>query len=216
MKTKYKIALFSICLLGVADPLWAQCESYKSTPFVQVNLNYGKIFYDNTKSNKEFPVEKYDKNVRGLTYCELKTSAEIKPFVKTVGKDQYCVGIEKLTVTVGFPRIDIYIEKKYKPGTCNYTVVKNHENYHARVQQEGLKFFSGKIKKAYQLAANSTEPRFVKTQAEAESALKDMLSQVSKTAQPTISYVTEQLKIKNKAIDTEESYIEETKKCPKW
>ena len=216
MKTKYKIALFLTCLLGTTSSLWAQCASYKKTPFVQVNVNYGKIFYDNTKPNTEFPVEKYDKNVRGLTHCELKTSAEIKPFIKDIGKGRYCVGVEKLTVNTGFPRIDVYIEKKYKPGTCNYTVVKNHENYHVRVQQEGLKFFSGKIKKAYQIASNNIEPRLVTSESEARNAVKNMLEQITKATQPTVSYVTEQLKIKNKAIDTEESYTQETKKCPNW
>ena len=216
MKTKCKIVLFFICFCAVAGPLRAQCAPYKRIPLVQVDINYGKIFYDNTKANKDFPMEKYDKSVRGLTVCELKTSAEIKPFIKTIGKGQYCVGIEKLSVDIGFPQIDIYIEKKYKPGSCNYTVVKTHENYHARVQQEGLKFFSGKLKKAYQMAAQNIEPRLVTSESGAKAALREMIGQITTTTQPTISYVSEQLKIKNKAIDTEESYTEETKKCPKW
>ena len=216
MKMKYKIALFFICLLGTPFPVWAQCATYKKIPFVQVNINYGKIFYDNTKSNKEFPMEKYDKRVNGLTHCEFRSSAEIRPFVKPIGKNQYCVGIEKLVVDMGFPKIDVFIEKKYKPGTCNYTVVKNHENYHVRVQQEGLKFFSGKLKKAYQLAANKVEPRLVTSESEAQNALRDMMGQIAKATQPTVSYISEQLKIKNKAIDTDESYAAETKKCPTW
>lgn len=215
METKYKIALFFIFLLGASSPAWSQCASIRKTPFVQVNIDYGKLIYDNKKSHKEFPSNQSE-DARGLTRCELKSSFNITPYVKPVGEGKYCIGIEKLVVNIGFPRIDIYIDKKYKPGTCNYTVVKTHENYHARVQQEGLRFFSNKIKRAYQIAAENVKPSLVTSQEQVTNVTRDMMSKVLKSTQPTIDYVTQQLKEKNAAIDTEESYISETKKCPTW
>ena len=215
MKTKYKIALFFIFLFGTSSPAWSQCESIRKAPYVQVNIDYEKIFYDNKKSHKEFPANQSD-DARGLTRCELKSSLNITPYVRQVGKGKHCVGIDKLVVDIGFPRIDIYIDKKYKPGSCNYTVVKTHENYHARVQQEGLRFFSNKIKRAFQIAAEGIKPTPVTTQEQVTQVTKDMMDKILKSTQPTISYVSEQLKEKNAAIDTKESYFSESQKCPTW
>ena len=148
MEKKYSILkLFVILFLcfGVKNAK-AGCDAYNPQPIVKTKIDYGKIYYDNTKSNSQFPSKPYASTM-GLTVSDLQQDMDGNVDIIAQKDGTYCVILKEINFYIGFPRIDVYIDKKYKPGSCNYKVIKAHENYHVRVQQEGLQFFEPKIKK---------------------------------------------------------------------
>ena len=152
----------------------------------------------------------------GLTVSDLKRQTSADTQILSNNRNNFCVYIEQLNVDVGYPKIDVYIDKKYRPGSCNYNVIKDHENYHVRVQQEGLKFFAPKIKQAYQIALNKIKPQFAYTQNDAQMIAENMIKRIEKDVDPLMEYVQQRLREENAVIDTDEAYVKDAKKCRKW
>ena len=213
MRYKYNFFLL-VVILFLCVPAFAECPKAGS-PILDIQIDYGKIRYIHTKSSKDFPGGA-PATAMGLTVTDLQSRASGEAKVQSNREGNLCVSLHKMKVKIGFPSVDIYIDKKYKKGTCNYRVVKEHENYHARVQQEGLKFFTPKIKEAYKIAANNVKPVEIASPEEAERISSQMIWQVEKEVTPLIEYVKKRLHEENMVIDTEESYKEETSKCPSW
>lgn len=213
MRYKYNFFLL-VVILFLCIPAFAECPK-SSRPILDIEVNYGKIHYIHTKSSKDFP-GKAPPTAMGLTVTDLQSRASGEAKVQSNQEGNLCVSLYKMKVKIGFPSVDIYIDKKYKKGTCNYKVIKEHENYHARVQQEGLKFFTPKIKEAYKIAANKVQPVEISSPDEAQEISGQMVRQVEAEVAPLIEYVKKRLQEENMVIDTEESYKEETSKCPSW
>ncbi len=192
----------------------ADCSMYQRPVTVRVNIHPGTVRYNNSLSNSQFPSKPYASTM-GLTVAQLTINMQAKSFVREDSTGA-CIGLDELTVNVGFPKIDVYIDKKYRPGTCQYNVIKEHENYHVRVQQEGLTFFGGKIEEAFQIAANKIKPRSLSSPGQAQSILNQMVAQVKKDVDPLIKFVEKRLREENEVIDTYEAYLETSKKCKKW
>lgn len=215
MKYKYNIFL-SFVIIFFALSAWGSSLCNNVAPAkLNIRFNYGKVSYINNKSNSQFPQKPYS-TVMGLTVSDLKRQASANTQIISDSYDNFCVYIEELIVDVGYPKIDVYIDKKYRPGSCNYNVVKDHENYHVRVQQEGLRFFAPKIKEAYQIALNKIKPQSAYTEQDAKMIAEDMMRRIEKDIEPMMTYVQQRLKEKNAVIDTEDAYIKDAKKCPKW
>lgn len=212
MKIKYKLFCFFV-ISFFALPVWAKCPDM-GTPQLNIRFKYGEIHYINNKSSRDFP-QAPASDVTGLTVTNLQRTAT-GDAVMGRSNGSYCVMLGNLNVEIGFPRVDIYIDKKYQPGSCNYNVIKEHEEYHARVQQEGLKFFAAKIKQAYQTALKKIKPQETYSASLAQDIAAKMVGQVEKDVLPLMKYVEQQLYEKNMVIDTSESYAKEAKRCPKW
>ena len=215
MKYQYNIFLaFVIIFFACVCQANSLCDG-APTPKLNIRFNYGKVTYINNKSNNQFPQKPYS-TVMGLTVSDLKRQVGADTQIISDSYDNYCVYIQQLNVEIGYPKVDVYIDKKYRPGSCNYNVVKEHENYHVRVQQEGLKFFAPKIKEAYQIALNKIKPQSAFTQGDAKRVAEDMIQRIERDVEPMMSYVQERLREENAVIDTEQAYIKDAKKCPKW
>ena len=219
MKYYNRFFVFVICFFAffAQGALAADdCESEQLTlPFIDVKFDYGKVTYNNKKSNKEFPAMPYDQT-RGLTVTNLSQNLMADSWVKRRSDGKYCIGLKRVSGTIGFGTIDVFIDKRYRPGSCTYNVIKEHEKYHVRVQQEGLKTFTPKIKKALQIAANKQKPRLVSSPQQLQQQANQMLVSVQKEIAPLMNYVQKQLKQKNAVIDTDDSYKAETKRCKSW
>jgi len=217
MRFKYNVLEFFVTLFFVfiAQRAVASCAGYTEPVQLDIKVNYGKIYYDNTKSNSQFPSKPYATTM-GLTVTELKQNLRADTKVIPLRDGTFCVALDTIHIDLGFPRIDIYIDKKYRPGTCNYRVIKTHEEYHARVQQEGLKFFEPKIRKAFQIAARKLKSEQAFSESQVHALAESMLGRVMKDVKPTMDFVQKRLREENMVIDTPESYEAETKKCPSW
>lgn len=193
----------------------ATCDVYHSQPIINTKIDYGKIHYDNTKSNSQFPSKPYASTM-GLTVSDLKQDMNADINIIPQADGSFCITLKQVNTYIGFPRIDVYIDKKYKPGSCNYNVIKAHENYHVRVQQEGLQFFETKIRQAVRIAASKIKAERVYSTDQAKSVASSMLSRMQNDIKPTMDFIKKRLVEENMVIDTPKSYAAETKKCKKW
>ena len=215
MKRYYTILkLFTIIFFIGTSIAFAECPNIP-VPKLDLKFIYGPVNYINDKSNSQFPQRPHS-SVAGLTFSELSKTAQGDTVIAQDNKGNYCIYLSALYVEIGYPHIDVYIDKKYPSNSCNFRVIKDHENYHVRVQKEGLKFFENKIRQAYQIVLEKHQPLTAYTENEAQKMAENLVKDVEKQIQPLIKYIQKRLEEKNLAIDTQSAYKEEVKKCPQW
>ncbi len=181
-------------------------------------MNPGLIKYNNRLSRQEFLAKHPGHNSEttvGLTVARFDLDGRGIPMLKQQGM-KACVGLEEIKLTMGYDTLEVYIDKKYKPGSCEYRVTKDHENYHVRVFQQAMKFFKPDVEKALKKAVQKLSPVVVSSQAEVDAVIQNQFEQVMKEVQPLIKHINHKIAEKNEKIDTPESYLKTTKLCKKW
>lgn len=210
-----KILLFLLCLFLSLN---ANAFCQRVTPYVSVSANPGYVRYITHLSRDEFlrrAPTKMSPNTLGMTVSKLGLSGSAEPEIQQNGITA-CVQIGRMKIEIGYETLDVYIDKKYKPGTCEYEVVKEHENYHVRVSQEAMSFFKPDIEDALEKAVARVQPVYVKSQKEAERVFQKQFHQVMRELQPLIDHINKKIAEKNYEIDTPESYRETTALCRNW
>ena len=190
----------------------------KMTAWPTVETKPGYVRYITHLSRKEFlknaPV-KMSPNTLGMTVSKLGLTGSAEPRIEPKGKTA-CVQIKSMKLTIGYDTLDVYIDKKYKPGSCEYEVVKEHENYHVRVSQEAMAFFRPDIEKALREALRKLKPVEARSNDEAQAAFNNQFHQVIRELQPLIDHINQKIAEKNYIIDTPESYAQTTALCKNW
>ena len=211
---KFYIAAL-LCLI-FAQNANAFCRSI--TPWTIVDTKTGTVRYITHLSRDDFlrnAPQRMSPNTLGMTVAKLGVNGTAQPSVQQDGRSA-CVQIKELRLTIGYDTLDVYIDKKYKPGSCEYEVVKEHENYHVRVSQEAMMFFRPDIEKALQTALSHIHPETVYSQNDAQKTFEHQFNQVMREIQPLIDHINRKIAEKNYIIDTPESYAATTALCRNW
>lgn len=210
-----KILMTLLCLFLSVN---ANAFCQQITPYVSVNAKSGYVRYITHLSRNEFlrkAPTKMSPNTLGMTVSKLGISGSAEPEIQQNGITA-CIQISRIKIDIGYETLDVYIDKKYKPRTCEYEVVKEHENYHVRVSQEAMSFFKPDIEDALKKAVKRIKPIEVRSQKEAERVFQNQFNQVMREVQPLIDHINKKIAEKNYEIDTPESYRETTALCKNW
>ena len=207
---------FVLCLF-LSQNATAFCS--RVTPWAMVETRTGTVRYITHLSRDEFlrnAPQKMSPNTLGMTVTKLGLTGSAEPEIQMVDGRTACVQIKKMDLVIGYDTLDVYIDKKYMPGSCEYEVVKEHENYHVRVSQEAMMFFKEDIERALETALSHIEPEFAYSRDEAQRIFNDQFNRVIREIQPLIDYITQKIAEKNYIIDTPESYEETSALCDNW
>lgn len=210
---KQTLFILLLCSIGLFPFKSLHAKCVIENPRVTVRVDQGRINYITHQSRSQFAPD--NDRVRGLTNAQFKISYDAKPRIKNENK-RACIGIKEVIFYIGVPEFNVYIDRKYKPGTCEYKVVKEHENYHVEVYRQGVKFFQSDIERELKKALNKQKPRYVHSQKEAERVLNEQFKQIFKDVEPLVTHINKKLKEKNEAIDTPESYKATQELCNNW
>ena len=198
-----------------------------STPFngpINLNLNYGEVEYLHDLRHSSFSrylrremdiKEKLAQAVRGLTVAEASFGIQGNAEVTKMG-NRYCVRLANIDVTFGYSRIVVLIDKKYKEKSCEYKVIKEHEDTHVYLNRQVLTEFAPRIKQKVNEVAASIPPRVEYTKVRAEKALSEMLAKVQDAVKPEMAEFRKLQDERNQAIDTKENYRATTNLCERW
>lgn len=210
-----QISLFLICLFLSLNAI-AICP--KQDIKIVFKKKYGKVNYNFNLSRKEFA--KYSptplpRNVRGLTIGKLDVSYQAKGAVFPYQK-AYCAGVTEIDFYIGYDDFKVFIDKRYKRNTCEHIAVKEHEDEHVIIFNEGLKFFAPDVQKAIKKAVKNLRPETVYSEARAQQVFDKQAKAVLKDIQPLLKHVNKKIREKQALIDTDASYLKVQKKCRHW
>jgi len=221
---KLFLLLFSCCLVW---PVFAQnakpfCSSMD--PKVTVRARFCNPKYNSQYSRAEFlkkaNVAKSDphllsERVTGLTVGSLDPTLRVAPSLERKS-GQMCVTLKEIDVELSCPALTVYIDKKYAPSSCEYQVVRKHENYHVAVWQQAPTFFKKDVEKALHNVLKQMSPKIVHSQKEVDEAADQMRQTVYQTIKSVHENIIRKIKEKHAAIDTTEIYRETTEMCHNW
>ena len=206
----------SLLSLFLAQNASAFCDSASTR--IYITTNPGNVKYITTRSKHDFvhsspyPV---NPNTLGLTVSRLNITGSATPNIDS--KDgKTCVSLGTLNFKMGYDDLTVYIDKKYKPSSCEYKVIKNHENYHVAVAQQAMTFFKPDVEKQIQKSLQKIKPQIVNSNKEAETALQNQFNQVMDDLKPLINHINKVTAQKNYQIDTPESYAKTKALCKNW
>ncbi len=209
-----KWVLFLICFI-CSNIVLAACPNDK--PYVLLTTSKGTVKYITNMARKDF-IAKYPgtpDTTLGLTVADLQVKMAGKPRISQNGH-QACVSLKEVSFQIGYDDILVYIHKDYKPGSCQYRVVKDHENYHVGVHREAMSFFKSDIETALRKAVAKLKPQKVHSSAEAQRVVDKQFAQIQKEIAPLLNHINKKIREKNAAIDTPESYKATSKLCKNW
>ena len=185
---------------------------------VYITMNPGNVKYITTQSKRDFiksaphPVSP---NTLGLTLTRLGITGKALPR-EEIQDGKICVSLKTLDFKMGYDELTVYIDKKYKPTSCEYKVIKNHENYHVAVAQQAMIFFKPDVEAQIQKSLQKIRPQIVKDEKERNEVIKQQFNQIMEDLKPLINHINAVTAKKNYQIDTPESYQKTKALCKNW
>lgn len=209
-----KWLVIPLCFIYSSIALGA-CPNDK--PYVLLTTSKGTVKYITNMARKDF-IAKYPgtpDTTLGLTVADLQVKMIGEPRLSQNGRNS-CVSLKEINFQIGYDDILVYIHKDYKPGSCQYRVVKDHENYHVAVHRQAMSFFKSDIETALRKAVSKLKPEYVQSSAQAQRIVDKQVAQIQKEIAPLLNHINQKIREKNAAIDTPQSYEATSKLCKTW
>ncbi|MCB2106843.1 MAG: hypothetical protein KDE14_04035 [Rhodobacteraceae bacterium] len=213
--------LLGVAFLAPATVAHASCEPKLAPPVVAFSAPVPETNYH------------YDKNVnmiqqmmqeRGHIFAKLNNQWTLgvtfaQPIYQLDGKlqtekgeDGYCTRLEWVQVTFGYQDMQVYIGSDFKPGTCAFRVVYDHENEHVAINTYTLEEFAEPVRAKMQDLANAET--YVRTAV--PPTLDAMLLPYKRALDRAVAEFRQVQASRNGAIDTPGNYARTQAMCTDW
>lgn len=211
-------AILFLMFLMAVFPAAAKIQCKPVAPKMNVVFKETPVNYNNSLSRAEFLRRAHgdQSNAIGLTVAEMSIGQSFA--YQTESSIQgACSFVTEINFEIGYTTLDVYIDKKYKPGSCAYRVVKEHEDYHVEVARQALKFFEPDIRARLNQMKNQLPVAYGYTAEMSEMDIKNKLNALFKTQiMPLVNHINQKIDEKNAEIDTPQSYAETHALCRDW
>jgi hypothetical protein len=219
------IALVFICFVSMASGVSAQsnlCEPYSEPIRLQFETKRVEPTYNTDVSIQDVRqlytvrgqrISRAHANAIGLTYAEI--SLELGAATRSVPRERggYCVYLEEVEADFGFDRVDVYVGKEYRRGTCEYRTILDHENEHVAINNAVVRTYAPKVRQAIEKELRKMRPIFTPTvRTGARRAVEDIRQRMA----PIMKSFQSEQRRRNGAIDTDTNYGALQELCLDW
>ena len=181
------------------------CLNYKLTPKITIQ---SPIWEKNVVQ----PLKEMDL-LHGDVIATLIDEFDITSDITSI-EDGFCVALKNIDVLFGYSNFLVQIDISYKPNTCPYNVILQHEDEHIRAYLSVIEDNQDLLKKSIKSAADSVVPIFVNNVKDIESAVDKLNYELQN--HPDIILLKQRIKaeeeIRNKYVDINNTG-EMLKKC---
>lgn len=196
--------------------------SSSHSPLVAVTRREGPVTFDNTLSRRELTQLQSRQSATsalvtwasvGLTRTELKYQLRVQIEAYQMRNGRYCARLAEVQADLGYDGFDVFIARRYQPGTCAYKVITEHELTHVSVFRQALNEFYPRMLRRLERAAQNMDPIVA---ASANSAATRMQSRLKSAVDPLYREMNRSLDRRNARLDTRERYQKEQERCANW
>ncbi len=211
--------------LGVSAPAdaAARCPGPEAPPEVSLEIKPGRVVYDASKSRKQIQrlqsgrggakSSKRGWKPIGLTLTELKFRMNISVSTISRSDDRYCATVAGVKATLGYEKITVHVDKRYRRGSCQYRSVLQHEKEHLSIFRGVLDRYAPKVERRLTQAATGLRPITAGSPQQAANKLQNALQ---RRMEPLFKEMNRTLDRENDTIDTAANYKREQARCRKW
>ena len=163
--------LLIFCLLVVPTESEAetskQCLASQISPKIHFNVEGVKTSINRSKTSVQITnfaksIEAFKPSTKGrllgLAYTQIHTNLGVEVRGFSFNKSQNCIRLAAVRFEFGNKRSEIFIARKYRPGTCAFKAILAHEKKHMQINEKLQKEYAKKIKKELQKSASRIRP----------------------------------------------------------
>lgn len=125
----------------------------------------------------------------------------------------FCVGLKDAELTIGYDRIDVYVDRRYRPGSCQYDVILEHENQHVRNFQDTLALYLPEIRARLADEAATAVPQVAGSMSTGARYFVNLLRD---RPTPLIEHMQRDMAAADARLDTADSYPATQARCDGW
>ena len=130
-------------------------------------------------------------------------------------KKSYCFWIDRVDMTLSYPTPDLYVAREYRPGSCQYNAVLEHEKDHYRTTRRVLQQFAPRFRSALISQTIPTGMRPVVVDSPDDAKLKARAI-MRRHATPLIADLKKSLRRAQGELDSPMGYREVFNQCRSW
>ncbi len=217
--------LIGLWSTGVTPPTHAQsaCMNFGQSPDVTLRIEPGKITLNNRYSRSQIKTlsGRGPSSVKlgsrwqpiGLTLTEQQFSMRVKVDAKRIGSDRFCGQLSRVDARLGYDKLKVYIARKYRPGSCNYRSILDHENRHVSVFRNTLVKYAPRVERRLRRFAASLGPVVATS---ADQAAKILQQKLQRELKPLIREMDREMDFRNAKLDSPQNYRREQARCSQW
>lgn len=208
------VAILSMAASGNAG---AACPPAASAIKVTLTTKNAKPVYDYSLTVKQIermagPKGPHHRPV-GLTQTTLQHGLNANIIMRDDGSGRRCAYLTDVDIHIGYVQTIVYIAREYRPNSCQYRAIREHEDQHVRVYLAALSRSLAKVGELVSGAANSIPPMSTSSMVAAKGTVQARLDRAIASG---LEVVTKGAAADNAALDTPRSYARIRARCRNW
>jgi len=128
-------------------------------------------------------------------------------------RGKFCGQLTKVTARIGYEELTVYVARKYRPGSCNYRSILDHENQHVAVFRDTMTKYAARVEHRLNRTAGRMKPVLAST---ANQAAKLLQNKLQRELKPLFREMDREMDHRNGKLDTAKNYRQEQARCSNW
>jgi hypothetical protein len=214
--------LVPLLVAGGGRPAGAveRCTLDYGPPSVRFEVKLGDIAYHNDRGRSEF--QRLSPKAAalgaqwvtsGLTVDEIKLNLSVEVTAMRRADGRYCVALGAAAGSLGYDAIHVFIDRRYRPGSCQYQSILDHELKHVVVHAEAVRRYGA----AMEARLRETSGSYGAFVAPSPQAGAEWLNGwLDRELRPLFHDMQRGIDRADAVLDSRENYEREQKQCPTW
>ncbi len=148
----------------------------------------------------------------GLTSSQLGFALSGRTYANPVSGG-YCVYVESITAEFAYREMDVYIASEFRPSSCEYRVIMDHENQHVAINRNALREYAPLVRQELERQLSFLQPRFT---ANAQISSDRKMEELHEKLDPLMDAMERKMSQQNSALDTDVNYAAISEMCKNW
>lgn len=148
----------------------------------------------------------------GLTRSEVTFALSPEIWSVDLDGERACIGFGTVTANWALASITIDIAAEYRPGSCQYEAIREHENQHVALTLKVFEDWERRIRNGL-MTLMVEEPSQLVEPANREAKAQQMIARLEAGMRAELAAFEAERNAVNATIDTRESYLAQAAKC---
>ncbi len=198
------------------------CPGDRGTTDLSVSQIVGEITYKtgNTRSDLKRIQQRHGKTATasgwfplGLTLSELRVEMRISTRAYPTAGGRYCATPDQVDIDLGYPKFTVYIDRRYRRGSCEYRAISEHEKRHVAIYRQQLDRLISWIQKRMAREISRMAPVVAVSPKYGAEKIKRQLGLKLTLLLKKLQRATD---AGNREIDSRTSYVRVQSRCRNW
>lgn len=193
-----------------AEPIKVNFRTENTPTTYNNNLNVTGI--QNVMRRRGHVIAGMHQRALGLTSSQIAFSLSGQTMATPV-RGGYCVYLRSVDVKFGYQTMDVFIGSEFRPQTCEYKTILDHENQHVAINRNTIREYAPRVRQEIERHLATLQPRFT---SDAQVSTDRKISDVKQKVDPLLTQMERVLEQRNAVIDSKVNYAALAENCKNW